>query len=36
MLTARALKQIEDATCPVLVLARSVPIEFGARVAASS
>ncbi len=36
MLTARALKQIEDASCPVIVLARSVPIEFGAPVAASS
>jgi nucleotide-binding universal stress UspA family protein len=36
MLTARALKQIEDASCPVLVLARSVPIGFGAPVAASS
>lgn len=36
MLTARALKQIEDAACPVLVLARGVPIEFGAPVATSS
>jgi nucleotide-binding universal stress UspA family protein len=36
MLTARALKEIEDARCPVLVLARGVPIDFSAPVLTSS
>jgi nucleotide-binding universal stress UspA family protein len=36
MLTARAQKRIEDARCPVLVVARGVPIEFTAPVLASS
>jgi nucleotide-binding universal stress UspA family protein len=36
MLTARALKEIEDARCPVLVLVRGVPIDFRASVLAPS
>ena len=36
MLTAQAMNQIENSTCPVLVLARSVPIEFRASVATPS
>lgn len=36
MLSARALNEIDDAMCPVVVLARGVPIEFGAPVATSS
>jgi nucleotide-binding universal stress UspA family protein len=36
MLTARAQKGIEDAGCPVLVLARGVPIEFAASALAPS
>jgi nucleotide-binding universal stress UspA family protein len=36
MLTAKASKEIENARCPVLVLARGVPIEFSAAVLAPS
>lgn len=36
MLTGRAQNGIEDATCPVIVVARGVPIEFAAPVLTSS
>lgn len=34
MITARAEYAIENATCPVLIVARSVPVEFGSLVGA--
>jgi hypothetical protein len=32
MITSRASNVIEDATCPVLILARGVTVEFGSLV----
>ena len=35
MVTAHAQNEIENATCPVLVVPRGVTVEFGAAVAAA-